>query len=236
MVLRMKTFSRPPIKFDEPSRLAALRSYHILDTPPDGAFDHVTSLVAAFFKVPIALVSFVDEDRIWFKSRYGLDAEQIARSPGLCSSAIYSEAAYVVRDAVADPRSLANPLVAGTFGLRFYAAAPLVTQDNHGIGTVNIIDFKPRDFSACDEQALANFAGIVMDQLELRLSARKIMGSLAHLITASSEMGMAAQQLTVCAWSKKVCVQGEWVSFDDFLASVSGLKITHGLAPGVEIE
>src|SRR5579872_2918377 len=95
----------------EKDRLATLNSYEILDTPPDGAFDRVTALAGHFFKVPVCLVSLVDEDRIWFKSRFGLDTDQIPRTPGLCASAMFSEKAYVVKNAVKDPRTLANPLV-----------------------------------------------------------------------------------------------------------------------------
>ncbi|MEO8090092.1 MAG: hybrid sensor histidine kinase/response regulator, partial [Gemmatimonadales bacterium] len=80
----------------EAERLAALHSYEILDTPADGAFDRITALAARYFQVPVALVSLVDEDRIWFKSRHGLEAEQIPRSPGLCASVIMSDDAYVV--------------------------------------------------------------------------------------------------------------------------------------------
>ena len=109
---------------NEAERLDALRRYQILDTPPDGAFDHITEVAASLFRVPIAIVSLVDHDRIWFKSHHGLDAQQIGRDPGLCASAIISDEVYYLRDAPDDPRSLANPLVAGSLGLRFYAAAP----------------------------------------------------------------------------------------------------------------
>ncbi len=98
---------------EESNRLAALRGYKILDTPADGAFDHVTALAARFFKVPISLITLVDEDRIWFKSKYGLNVNQIPREPGLCASVIFSDEAYVVRDAIEDPRTLTNPLVRG---------------------------------------------------------------------------------------------------------------------------
>ena len=102
------------VAHDEQGRLEAIRRYDILDTPPDGAFDRVTALAAQIFDVPIALVTIVDHDRIWFKSRYGLDGvEQIDRDPGLCASAILDDAPYVVEEARKDPRTLANPLVSG---------------------------------------------------------------------------------------------------------------------------
>src|SRR6476620_7444764 len=115
----------------EIKRLANLHKYEILDTPPDGYFDDVTSLATKIFNVPIAIITLVDTDRIWFKSSHGLDAEQIPRSPGLCSSAIMSDDIYIVEDARHDPRTLSNPLVAGVMGLQFYAAAPLRSSDGY---------------------------------------------------------------------------------------------------------
>ncbi len=132
---------------EESARLEALRRYEILDTPPDGAFDHITALAADLFGVPIAIVSLVDHDRIWFKSRHGLEDSQTARDPGLCASAILSPEVYHVRDAVHDARSLANPLVAGALGLRFYAAAPLRTRDGFLLGTICVTDREPRDLA-----------------------------------------------------------------------------------------
>jgi hypothetical protein len=99
---------------DEAARLAAVRRFDILDTPPDGGFDRITAMAARLFGTPIAIVSIVDTDRIWFKSRHGLpDVAQIGRDPGLCASAILDHVPWVVTDAAADPRTLANPLVAG---------------------------------------------------------------------------------------------------------------------------
>jgi GAF domain-containing protein len=155
----------------EVARLAAVRRYDVLDTPPDGAFDRVTALAAKIFDVPIALVTIVDHDRIWFKSRYGLDGvDQIHRDPGLCASAIMEDRPYVVEAARSDARTLANPLVAGTFGLQFYAASPLRTADGHRLGTLCLIDREPRIFSPQQGEILEGLADIVMDEMELRLS------------------------------------------------------------------
>lgn len=212
----------------EGERIATLHHYEILDTPPDGAFDRVTALAARFFNVPISLVSLVDQDRIWFKSRFGLDVHQIDRKPGLCASAIFSESAYVVKNAVEDPRTLANPLVAESFGLKFYAAIPLVTHDGHGLGTFNIIDFKPRDFTPQEEEDLKAFADMVMDHIELRLSARLALSSLSNLLKKEHAIG---DYLTICAWTRKICVEGNWMSFEEFLVERLGIAITHGIHP-----
>lgn len=152
--------------------MKAVRRYDILDSPPDGAFDRITALVARRFGVPIAIISVVDEDRIWFKSHHGLPVQQIDREPGLCSSAILNGAPYLIEDARVDPRSLSNPLVAGDFGLQFYAAVPLTTSDGYNLGTLCILDKEPRSLDPEEVEDLNDFATIVMDQLELGLSSR----------------------------------------------------------------
>jgi len=157
----------------EPERIAAVRRYGILDTPPDGAFDRITAFAARRFKVPIAIISVVDEDRIWFKSRHGLAVDQIGRDPGLCASAILAGEPHILTDASIDPRSLANPLVAGDFGLRFYAGVPLMTQDGHNLGTLCIIDKESRSLDQAEVDDLKDMAALVMDQMELQLAARQ---------------------------------------------------------------
>lgn len=156
----------------ESERLAAVRRYDILDTPPDGSFDRVTRLAARFFHVPISTISIVDHDRIWFKSHHGLEAEEIPRELGLCASAILQPDPWVITDAELDPRTLTNSLVRGQLGLRFYAAAPLTTRDGHNLGTLNVIDTKPRQVTAGEIDTLQDLAAIVVDELEIRLTAR----------------------------------------------------------------
>lgn len=157
----------------EDQRLAAVRRYDILDTPPDGAFDRITALAARRLGVPISIISIVDEDRIWFKSHHGIPVEQVDREPGLCASAIIEDVPYLIEDARKDPRSLANPLVAGEFGLRFYVAVPLTTSDGYNLGTLCAIDKEPRSVDEQQMEDLKDLASIVMDQLELRLSSLK---------------------------------------------------------------
>ena len=161
------------VSADEAQRLAAVRRYDILDTPPDGAFDRITALAARRFAVPISIISIVDEDRIWFKSHHGLSVGQIGRDPGLCASAILSNDPHVLTDATVDVRSLANPLVAGEFGLRFYAGVPLTTSDGHNLGTLCIIDKNPRLFDQSQLEDLKDLAAVVMDQIETQLAARR---------------------------------------------------------------
>ena len=160
----------------EAERMAAVRRYDILDTPPDGAFDRITALAARRFGVPIAIISIVDEDRIWFKAHHGLPVSQIGRDPGLCSSAIMGDGPYLLNDASTDVRSLANPLVAGDFGLRFYAAVPLRTSDGYNLGTLCVIDKEARTVDENQLDDLKDLATVVMDQIELQLSARRAVG------------------------------------------------------------
>jgi sigma-B regulation protein RsbU (phosphoserine phosphatase) len=157
----------------ENGRIEAVRRYAILDTPPDGAFDRICALAARSFDVPFASVTIVDEDRIWFKAAQGLDAAEIPREPGLCASAILQDEPYIVEDGLTDLRTAANPLVHGELGVRFYAAAPIVTRDGHRLGTVNVIDTKPRAVAEREAEILRDLAAIVMDELELRLAAMR---------------------------------------------------------------
>lgn len=160
------------IPHNELERLGAVRRYDILDTPPDGAFDRITALAARRFGVPISIISIVDEDRIWFKSHHGVPVDQIGREAGLCASAILSDDPHVLTDASLDPCSLANPLVAGDFGLRFYAGVPLTTSDGFNLGTLCVIDKEARAIDQDQIEDLKDLASVVMDQLELRLAAR----------------------------------------------------------------
>jgi len=157
---------------NEAERLQALRRYDILDTPPDNAFDRIVQLAARLLATPIAIVSLVDADRIWFKSRHGIEASQVTRDAGLCASAILFNQPWIVTDASLDPRALANPLVATEHGFRFYAAAPLITHDGYNLGTLCVIDFNPRLISADEIATLQDLAGLVMEAMELRLNSR----------------------------------------------------------------
>ncbi|MDQ3493310.1 MAG: ATP-binding protein [Chloroflexota bacterium] len=161
------------IPADEAQRLAAVQRYEILDTPADGTFDRITALAARLFDVPIAIVSVVDHDRIWFKSHHGLEVEQIGRDAGLCASAILHDGPWVINDAPRDPRALANPLVAGEFGLEFYAGVPLKTSEGHNLGTLCILDFQARELTPSQTASLEDLAAMVMNELELRLASRR---------------------------------------------------------------
>jgi sigma-B regulation protein RsbU (phosphoserine phosphatase) len=182
------------IPANEEQRMRAVRRYDILDTPPDGAFDRIAELAAELLGVPIAIVSIVDTDRIWFKSHHGLDGvSQIDRDPGLCASAILHETPWVVTDAAHDPRTLANPLVAGEFGLRFYVGVPLTTQDGYNLGTLCVLAKEPRPVSGTEIGILEKLATLVMDELELRRSAQAALAESAGRLDQVEALAHALQ-------------------------------------------
>ena len=158
---------------NETERLNALRRYQILDTPPEPAFDRIAEMAANFFKVPMAGVSLVDEHRVWFKSRLGVNAQQTARDAGLCSSAMLSQGVYYLRDAALDEHAVTHSFVAD-IGIHFYAAAPLRNHDGFNLGTVWVIDQQPRELASGEAEMLYSLAALAMNQMELRLYAEKV--------------------------------------------------------------
>lgn len=160
-----------PVSRDEERRLAALRRYDVLDTPPEEVFDRITRLAARLMSAPMAAVVFMDERRQWFKSRVGLTGTELKRGPHFCAFTLFAPRALVVADATSDPRFRDNPLVSGPPGIRAYAGVPLRTAEGHSLGTLCVMDFKPRDFGAADIEALADLAALVLTGLELRLHA-----------------------------------------------------------------
>jgi hypothetical protein len=148
----------------EAKRLEALRSLHLLDTPPEERFDRLTRIASRLFDTPISLFTLVDEDRQWFKSRVGVDATETPRHVSFCSHAILQPEALVVHDALQDERFANNPLVVGSPRIRFYAGAP-VRVDGEAVGTLCLIDTKPRSPSADEIALLTDLASLVQSEL-----------------------------------------------------------------------
>jgi diguanylate cyclase (GGDEF)-like protein len=161
----MKRMQEPPVPLDETVRLLSLHSLRIMDTAPEERFDRVTRMAKRIFDVNICLVSLVDSDRQWFKSRQGLDACETPRAVSFCGHAILEERAFVIEDAHTDPRFADNPLVTGDPNVRFYAGYPVHSREGNRIGTLCLIDDKPRSFSAKDVETLKDFAALVDDEL-----------------------------------------------------------------------
>ncbi len=141
--LRLVSSAAQPV-WTEAERLSALDSYHVLDTPPEPAFDDLTRIAAHVCAAPIALVSLVAENRQWFKSEVGLGVRETPLNMSICAQAIQHRGLFVVPDTTLDPRFSTNPLVAGEPHLRFYAGALLETRDGLPLGTVCVLDHAPR--------------------------------------------------------------------------------------------
>lgn len=166
------SFGKNIIPQEDDARIEALKRYYILGTPPEDAFNNVAALAAKIFRVPVSLVSLVDKDRVYFKANFGMgQVKESVRGMSLCSLSILDAGVTVFENALEEPCLLSNPNVAGSFGLKFYAGAPLITSDGFRIGTLCIIDKTPRKFSASDREVLEGLAKVVMDEIELRRSA-----------------------------------------------------------------
>lgn len=163
-----------PVPFNDAQRLEALGSYDVLDSAPEEALDCLTRLARRHFGVPIALVSLVDQKRQWFKSKQGLDACETPREVAFCAHAILSDAPLIVLDATQDARFASNPLVRGAPCIRFYAGAPLITQEGFRLGTFCVIGLAPRqDFTEDDVAVLVDLAKSAMQTLELHKQAKQ---------------------------------------------------------------
>jgi EAL domain-containing protein (putative c-di-GMP-specific phosphodiesterase class I)/GGDEF domain-containing protein len=149
---------------NEEARLNALRDLRLLDTPPSDSFDRITRLASRLLSAPVSTISLTDADRQWFKSRVGVDLVQIPRAQAPCHYAIRSDEIFQVPDLLADPRFSTSPLAAA--GIRFYAGAPLITRSGYGLGTLCVVDDKPRCLAEDEQRVLRDLAGMVMTQIE----------------------------------------------------------------------
>ena len=150
---------------NEEQRLAELHALLILETPPEERFDRITRITKALFNVPIAVISLIDRDRLWFKSSVGLPVNEIGRQDSCCSHAILQEDIFVLEDASIDPRFKDSALVLGPPNICFYAGAQLTMPSGHNMGTLCIIDHEPRKFSPQQQSLLADLSKIVVGEL-----------------------------------------------------------------------
>lgn len=156
---------KPAIPLDEPHRLSTLRSLNILDTLPEERFDRLARVAKKMFEVPIALVTLVDETRQWFKSCVGLNASETPRDISFCGHAILGDEVFIIPNAKEDPRFADNPLVLSEPHIRFYAGCPLRALNGQKLGTLCIIDCKPRNLGIEDIMPLQDLASMVEHEL-----------------------------------------------------------------------
>jgi len=235
-----------PIPENDAGRLNTLRGYQILDTHPEDRFDDLTRLAASICRTPVALISLVDEDRQWFKSKFGLEMCQTPRSEAFCANTIMSPELFMVSDASRDPRFSTNPLVLGPPHIRFYAGAPLTAPNGHHLGALCVIDHVPRRLNQEQLESLRILSRQVMAQvvlgrnlheLKTALTAREdLERDMEKLIRDYQEARDAITTLQglvpICAGCKKVRNdQGYWGQVEAFINNSTGYHTASHLCP-----
>jgi len=175
------------MELDEKARIQALRKYRILDTDPEKAFDDLTILAAHVCETPVALISLIDSDRQWFKSKVGVNISETPREVSFCSRAIEQSELFVVPDASKDPRFSSNPFVVSEPKIRFYAGAPFSSSDGHPLGTLCVVDLVPRQLTSGQENALLALSRQVQAQFELRKNLMELRVALDERDRAEAE-------------------------------------------------
>lgn len=207
----------------EAARLKALRQYQILDTPSEQVYDDITQLAAFICNVPIALISLVDSNRQWFKSKVGLNVNETSRDVSFCSHTIVNDTMMVINDTLCDPQFVDNPLVTCAPGIRFYAGAPLITPQGYAIGTLCVIDRQPGELSDAQKTMLEGLARQVVMQLELKRVS-------SQLADALEKIDLITGLVPICSYCKGIRNdQGYWSTVEQFIENHSEIEFTHGV-------
>jgi len=164
---------KAPKPKNEVQRIKILWQYDVLDTMPEQVFDDLTSLAALICDAPVSLITLVDEDRQWFKAKVGVRLGETSRDVSMCAHAILQKDLFIVPDATKDKRFRDNPLVVAAPKIRFYAGAPLISPEGCALGTLCVIDQKPRQMTTGQQEALRVLARIIMTQLNFRRQTRE---------------------------------------------------------------
>ena len=210
---------------NETERLEALRDYHILDTAPEQPYDDLAMLAAQICGVPIALISLVDDSRQWFKSKLGLNETETSRDAAFCAHTILLREPLIVRDASKDRRFADNALVNGAPYIRFYAGIPLVNSEGLALGTLCVIDHRPRRLSLPQREALKALARQVVALLDFRRASMRLALALEHAKTLEG-------LLPICSWCKRIRDdRGYWNQVDTYLREHTSADFTHCICP-----
>lgn len=200
----------------EARRLDTLEAYRIIDTSREKTFDDLTRLAALICETPIALITLVDDKRQWFKSSYGLDLKQTSRDVSFCAHAIQDSRIFEIGDALLDSRFAENPLVTGDPGIRFYAGLPLVVSNGEALGTICVIDRKPKELTPLQAEAMRVLGQSVVTQLELR--------------RALDDLASLEKVVPMCAWCRNIkSADGTWINLHEFV--LNSENVTHGMCP-----
>lgn len=210
---------------NESARLEALRRYRILDTSPEQVYDDVVKVAARICDVPTALITLLDEDRQWFKSKVGIERSGTPRDMAFCSHAILSPETMIVEDASKDERFKNNPLVVEDPNIRFYMGAPIVDMDGFALGTLCVIDSQPRKMRPDQIEALEALRRIVVHEFTQRKVAFMLAEALKELKTLNG-------LLPICASCKSVrSDDGYWKRIEEYMEERSDARFSHGICP-----
>lgn len=187
---------KPSRSADDKARVFSLRSLNLLDSEKDERFDRLTRLAASIFEVPIATVSLVDENRQWFKSCYGMSTTETERDISFCGHAILGDDVFVIEDTHQDPRFVDNPLVVGQPYIRFYAGYPIKYSDNVKLGTICLLDTRPRHFKQRERQILHDLAKLV--EHEIHATQLATIDELTEIYNRRGFFASASQSLNLC--------------------------------------
>jgi GAF domain-containing protein len=230
---------------NEQQRLATLRGYEILDTEPEAAFDDLTLLASYVCQTPVALISLIDADRQWFKSKIGVSVTETSRDIAFCASAILQPDVFMVPDTSKDERFAGNPLVVSEPKVRFYAGATLMTQ-GQALGTLCVVDRVPRELTPEQVEALRALSRQALAQLELRRNLVRLEQSLTARDRAEAEKERTLRELKaaianihtlegllpICLSCKKIQDQkGHWQPFEYYVRAHTEAKVTHKICP-----
>ncbi len=207
---------KPPIPENEIDRLTTLQLYQILDTESEKAFDELTQIAALICDTPISLITIIDENRQWFKSSVGLTATETSRDVAFCAHAILKNELMIIEDATKDERFQDNPFVTQDPNVRFYAGAPLFVKEDVALGTLCVVDTKPRKLDKKQTEALRVLAQAAVTQLEVR----RLLKDISAIRTL----------IPICSWCHSVRnTDSSWTPLQEYMTD--DIQITHGMCP-----